>query len=103
MATRSMCRGFSWILPLFRGSGSPCRGPAFGRAAQNVRSVRKSSANLPGKVKPADTELMNSAALEQGVTKYFCNRNPRNPEMLGIAEKPKGFETKRYRVDYYHR
>ena len=46
---------------------------------------------------------VNSAALEKGLTKYYRNRNPRSFELLGIAEKPRGFATKRYRVDYYHR
>lgn len=48
-------------------------------------------------------EFVNSAALEPGVTKYFCNRNPRSLELLGIAEKPRGFATKKTRVDFYHR
>ena len=46
---------------------------------------------------------VNSAVLEKGLTKYYRNRNPRSFELLGIAEKPRGFATKRYRVDYYHR
>ena len=37
------------------------------------------------------------------VTKYYCNRNPRSPELLGIAEKPRGFATWHRRMDYYHR
>ena len=37
------------------------------------------------------------------VTKYYFNRNPRSPELLGIAEKPRGFATWHRRVDYYHR
>lgn len=45
----------------------------------------------------------NAAALEQGCIQYFHNRNPRNLELLGVAEKPRGFKTKRGRVDYYHR
>ena len=46
---------------------------------------------------------VNEAAKEEGVTKYYCNRNPRSLELLGMAEKPKGFQTARRRVDYYHR
>ena len=48
-------------------------------------------------------EYVNDAAKELGVTGYYCNRNPRSLELLGMAEKPKGFETARRRVDYYHR
>ena len=46
---------------------------------------------------------VNCAALERGVTKYYSNRNPRSMELLGMAEKPRGFATKNERVDYYHR
>ena len=46
---------------------------------------------------------VNDAAKELGVTRYYCNRNPRNLELLGMAEKPKGFKTDHRRVDYYHR
>ena len=35
--------------------------------------------------------------------KHFINRNPRSLELLGVAPKPKGFETSRRRVDYYYR
>lgn len=35
--------------------------------------------------------------------KYYFNRNPRSPELLGIADKPRGFITWNRRVDYYHR
>ena len=37
------------------------------------------------------------------VAPYYYNRNPRSPELLGIAEKPRGFKTWHRRVDYYHR
>ena len=50
-----------------------------------------------------DPPHINTAALESGLTKYYCNRNPRSLELLGVAEKPKGFQTKNQRVDYYHR
>ncbi len=46
---------------------------------------------------------VNCAALEEGVMKFYRNRNPRSLELLGVAEKPKGFWTKTRRVDYYHR
>lgn len=49
------------------------------------------------------TSHINCAALERGVTKYYCNRNPRSLELMGMAEKPRGFATKNQRVDYYHR
>ena len=50
-----------------------------------------------------ETSHINYASLERGVTKYYCNRNPRSLELLGMAEKPRGFATKNQRVDYYHR
>ena len=68
---------------------------------QNSRGLRKPSVNALKKNQTV--EFVNHAATEDGVTKYFCNRNPRNLELMGIAEKPKGFEKKRYRVDYHHR
>ncbi len=37
------------------------------------------------------------------ISQSYNNRNPRSPELLGIAEKPRGFVTWRRRVDYYHR
>ena len=46
---------------------------------------------------------VNDAAKELGVTRYYCNRNPRSLELLGMAPKPRGFETAHRRVDYYHR
>ena len=71
-----------------------------------VREQRNSTTSSSGKSKLPSTEpggYINDAAKEQGVTRYYCNRNPRNLELLGMAEKPKGFETARWRVDYYHR
>ncbi len=47
-----------------------------------------------------DTESPDTRGL---VTKYYFNRNPRSAELLGIAEKPRGFATWHRRVDYYHR
>ena len=46
---------------------------------------------------------VNYASLERGVTKYYCNRNPRSLELLGMADKPLGYATKNQRMDYYHR
>lgn len=37
------------------------------------------------------------------VARYYCNKNPRSPELLGIADKPRGYATWNRRVDYYHR
>lgn len=37
------------------------------------------------------------------VARYYYNRNPRSPELLGTASKPRGFKTWNRRVDYYHR
>ena len=34
---------------------------------------------------------------------FYMNRNPRSAELLGVAEKPRGFITTKRRVDYYHR
>ena len=34
---------------------------------------------------------------------FYTNRNPRSAELLGMAEKPRGFITTKRRVDYYHR
>ena len=47
-----------------------------------------------------DTETPDTRGL---VAKYYSNRNPRSPELLGVAEKPRGFATWHRRVDYYHR
>ena len=44
-----------------------------------------------------------SSTLQRGCTQYYYNRNPRSLELLGLAEKPKGFKTRKWRVDYYHR
>lgn len=48
--------------------------------------------------KSADT-----ARIKDHVAKYYFNRNPRSSELLGIADKPRGFKTWNRRVDYYHR
>ena len=44
-----------------------------------------------------------SSGVTKGMVKNYFNRNPRSPELLGIAEKPRGFITWKRRVDYYHR
>ena len=61
----------------------------------SIQEKRRKDRNVSGHV--------NCASLERGVTKYFCNRNPRSLELLGIADKPLGFATKNQRMDYYHR
>ena len=69
-----------------------------------TRGLHSSPANVQRRVKrDKSPEFVNSAAMELGVTKYFCNRNPRSLELLGIAEKPRGFATKKSRMDFYHR
>ena len=70
-----------------------------------TRGLHSSPANVQRRRIKRDKppQFVNSAALELGVTKYFCNRNPRSLELLGIAEKPRGFATKKSRMDFYHR
>ena len=70
-----------------------------------ISARRKLSENSPiiQKNNENGNDHINCAALESGVTKYYCNRNPRSLELLGMAEKPRGFATKKERVDYYHR
>lgn len=41
--------------------------------------------------------------IENGCIKQFVNRNPRSGELLGTTEKPKGYQTRPWRIDYYHR
>ena len=75
-----------------------------GRGLLVSRALHRWSANVPRRRKrPDEPQFVNRAALERGTTNYFCNRNPRSLELLGLAEKPKGFATKKSRVDYYHR
>jgi large subunit ribosomal protein L18 len=38
-----------------------------------------------------------------GYVQNYINRNPRNLELLGMAKKPRGYATRLWRVDYYHR
>lgn len=44
-----------------------------------------------------------SAPKEDQISVQYKNRNPRNFELLGMARKPRGFGTRPWRVDYYHR
>ena len=64
--------------------------------------------------KPYREELANitplsqwgKAPLQEGCSEWYYNRNPRSLELLGAAEKPKGFHRQRKRVgriDYYHK
>ena len=69
------------------------------RIGTNTRNYSEEATTGAGR----DEEHVNHAARELGVTGYYCNRNPRSLELLGMAEKPKGFQTARRRVDYYHR
>ena len=66
------------------------------RLSDNVSSTQE-------KRNGGKTSHINCAALERGVTKYYCNRNPRSLELMGMADKPRGFGTKNQRMDYYHR
>ena len=76
-------------------------------SSANELLVIRSSSSLSGKrhndAHDENEPHTNAAALETGVTMYFNNRNPRSLELLGVAEKPKGFSTTNKRVDYYHR
>ena len=103
MAARVMSMRFNRLLSSFEARGGLCEPYASVKGDQAIRGLRTSSVAPPRKKKSLQRGHVNWALLEQGVTKYFCNRNPRNPELLGIAEKPKGFETTNKRVDYYHR
>ena len=38
-----------------------------------------------------------------GARQRVSSRNPRALELMGAAEKPRGFATARLRPDYYHR
>ena len=63
----------------------------------------KRKIRLPAPAPLGGQTHVNNASNEEGVTKYFCNRNPRSLELLGVAPKPRGYETRRFRVDYHHR
>ena len=71
----------------------------------NLATARILSDNVPIIQKKVENESrhINCASLERGVTKYYCNRNPRSLELMGMADKPRGFATKNQRMDYYHR
>lgn len=82
---------------------------------KNIKYLHTSKPILSSEFKQNSTEVkspissyssgspMNIATMEAGLTKYYRNRNPRSLELLGVAEKPKGFWTKARRVDFYHR
>ena len=48
---------------------------------------------------PIQTSMQNT----NGCIRQYMNKNPRSNELIGIAEKPKGFKTRKWRIDYYHR
>lgn len=76
------------------------------RSHARLYSTKTSVTSSSERGKPAATRPeghVNDAAKELGVTQYYCNRNPRSLELLGMAEKPKGFKTAHRRMDYYHR
>ena len=77
----------------------------YGDGAARRMGARGLSEHAPiiQKNNESGTSHVNCAALESGVTTYYCNRNPRSLELMGMAEKPRGFATKKQRVDYYHR
>ena len=96
---------FSAVTRVAIARGLPGRILTFSRLSV-VRGTRNSTTSSSGRSKPPPTEseyYVNDAAKELGVTRYYYNRNPRSLELLGMAEKPKGFETAHRRVDYYHR
>ena len=89
-----------WIAPL-----APAYGAGGGKlCAVFPRNVHRTPVvtNRPSPRRRLPTTEQ-PAAHELGCTHYYLNRNPRNYELLGVAEKPKGFATKWERVDYYHR
>lgn len=103
MATKTWLRLYSSILHVRVTFGLTDALNA-GRGLLVPRALHRWSANVPRRRKKSDEpQFVNRAALERGTTKYFCNRNPRSLELLGLAEKPRGFATKKIRVDYYHR
>ncbi len=46
---------------------------------------------------------MSEVETNRGCVNRYSNRNPRSMELIGLAEKPKGFKTHKWRVNYYHR
>lgn len=97
----------SWRLCPFLSLKSSLRRQCDSHSFANVLSgTRSSSSGARERVlgeNGSPREHTNAAALEKGSTMCFNNRNPRSLELLGVAEKPKGFITKNQRVDYYHR
>ena len=91
---------------LFRVFSSYSEGLAVLSGRVNLATTRRLSDNPPIIQKEKgenETSHINCASLERGVTKYYCNRNPRSLELLGMEDKPRGFATKNQRMDYYHR
>lgn len=91
---------FTWRQLLDRergGSAPPCRGLRKATGCKPKAWVKKRPRPISY---PTHDEVV---LVEEGVAKYFRNRNPRSPELLGVAPKPKGYQTGRWRVDYHHR
>lgn len=78
-----------------------------GGACPDVYAGRNTSTNAHNaervKLDLQEDHALDSSAIKALPMRYYYNRNPRSPELLGIAEKPRGFATKKMRVDYYHR
>lgn len=67
-----------------------------------ARGVATESGRL--KLVREDTEGETPAAPGRNqVATFYCNRNPRSSELLGTADKPRGYATWHRRVDFYHR
>ena len=50
-----------------------------------------------------ENATLDTSSIKELPMRYYFNRNPRSPELLGVEEKPRGFGTAKRRVDYYHR
>ena len=50
-----------------------------------------------------DRTTFDTSSIKELPMRYYYNKNPRSPELLGVAEKPRGFCMSKRRVDYYHR
>ncbi|KAK3908638.1 39S ribosomal protein L18, mitochondrial [Frankliniella fusca] len=70
---------------------------ALQRHSQNVLSLHSrpnSSASSPSTVKSNNNSL---------IRPVFHNRNPRNLELMTIAQKPEGYHLERFKVSYWHK
>jgi len=64
-----------------------------------VQSVEAGRVRLDSK----ESDSFDVSKYRQLPMSLYTNRNPRSAELLGMAEKPRGFITTKRRVDYYHR